>query len=227
MEEVGLVLVVMLVVQILAAGTLWANGGPFVVKYPNGDPAAKGVLARLDPDLKPARETRLRVAKEDLKVAFGKEHRRAVEPPLVHVVAEYTIENPTAEDVEVDFGFPILRGVYMKPDYMSFRPRDGVQVRLGTEHVECTIISNSAIYGIIRQRARDLIDKTVEKDQALAELVASVRSSQGEARQVARRRLRAHLTKAMKWEQRNAALMLEYASLIGNVWSCGGAYPGS
>ena len=26
-----------------------ANGGPFVVKYPNGDPAAKGVLARLDP----------------------------------------------------------------------------------------------------------------------------------------------------------------------------------
>ena len=41
MEKVELVLVVMLVVQTAAAGTAWANGGPFVVKYPNGDPAAK------------------------------------------------------------------------------------------------------------------------------------------------------------------------------------------
>ncbi len=50
----------------------WAagNGGPFVIKYPGGDPAAKGVLARIDPDLKPAREERLRVRKEDLKVLF-------------------------------------------------------------------------------------------------------------------------------------------------------------
>ena len=63
------------------------NGGPFVVKHPNGDPAAKGVLARLDPTLKPAQETRLRVIKEDLTLRFvpqrrWREDKRAL-PPLV------------------------------------------------------------------------------------------------------------------------------------------------
>ena len=56
---------------VLAGHWAFGNGGPFVVKYPSGDPAAKGVLARLDPTLKPARETRLRVVKEDLTVRFG------------------------------------------------------------------------------------------------------------------------------------------------------------
>ena len=56
---------------LLGGSLLRANGGPFVVKYPSGDPAAKGVLARLDPSLLPARETRLRVLKEDLKINFG------------------------------------------------------------------------------------------------------------------------------------------------------------
>ena len=54
----------------LAAGIAFGNGGPFVVKYPGGDPAAKGVLARLDPSLKPQTETRLRVVKEDLTICF-------------------------------------------------------------------------------------------------------------------------------------------------------------
>ncbi len=54
----------------LAAGRAAGNGGPFLVKYPGGDPAAKGVLARLDPTLKPAQETRLRVVQEDLTIMF-------------------------------------------------------------------------------------------------------------------------------------------------------------
>ena len=76
-------------IVILAAQTARANGGPFVVKYPNGDPAAKGVLARLDPTLKPARETRLRVVKEDLTIQLGSPSfsgNRAV-PPLAGVNA--------------------------------------------------------------------------------------------------------------------------------------------
>jgi len=107
------------VITLLATATGWANGGPFVIKYPGGDPAAKGVLARLDPDLKPARETRLQVVKEDLTIDFaqGQPGFRAAKadaetPPLVSVTAAYLITNPTPEAVEVDFGFPILRGIY-------------------------------------------------------------------------------------------------------------------
>ena len=94
------------------------NGGPFVVKYPSGDPAAKGVLARLDPTLKPAEETRLRVVKEDLTIRFLPEQRWKDDqrrlPPLADVTAAYTIENPTDKEVQVDFGFPILRGIYLR-----------------------------------------------------------------------------------------------------------------
>ncbi|MHC4283780.1 MAG: hypothetical protein ACYSWZ_12525 [Planctomycetota bacterium] len=146
------VLSLCLLIQSLAVG----NGGPFVIKYPNGDPAAKGVLARLDPDLKPARENRLRVIKEDLKVTFGRDRSfgRAAKsvdgPPLAYVSAGYTIENPTNEEVEIDFGFPILRGIYVDP--RSMIPRPHVNVRLDKTAIKSTVISNSAIYGIIRQR---------------------------------------------------------------------------
>ena len=56
-----LVVVAASLVGLCAGHWAFGNGGPFVVKYPSGDPAAKGVLARLDPSLKPAQETRLRV----------------------------------------------------------------------------------------------------------------------------------------------------------------------
>ena len=55
---------------LLSSSRVLANGGPFLVKYPNGDPAARGVPARLDPSLKPTREERLRVVKEDLAIRF-------------------------------------------------------------------------------------------------------------------------------------------------------------
>jgi hypothetical protein len=178
----------------------WAagNGGPFVIKYPGGDPAAKGVLARIDPDLKPAREERLRVVKEDLKVLFIQnpmsEFRRRQpvaapgstappalsttlleqEPPLALVSAIYTIENPTDEAIEVEFGFPILRGIYVQP--YSMMPSPDAQVKLDAEQIRPDLISNSMIYGLIRQRSQEAIDKALAADPELARLVAKART---------------------------------------------------
>ena len=119
---------------VMAEHWAFGNGGPFVVKYPSGDPAAKGVLARLDPTLKPARETRLRVVKEDLTVRFGADRQvygPVAMPPRVEVTAAYTIENPTGEEVQVDFGFPILRGIYLSRGMM---PYPDVRVTIDKEY---------------------------------------------------------------------------------------------
>ena len=197
------------------AHALLANGGPFVVKYPGGDPAAKGILARLDPDLRPARETRLRVVKEDLKIILGADSPiggpAAGGPPLATVSAAYTIENPTDEEIAVDFGFPILRGVYMSPFAMG--PTPDVTVRLGSKYVHPTIITNSHIYGIVRQRAREMIEQAVAARAELAKLVAAVRQASEAERDAPREALRAHLAGPMKWNERDAALLLEYAGL--------------
>ncbi|MHC4621078.1 MAG: hypothetical protein ACYTEQ_25310 [Planctomycetota bacterium] len=212
MKKTPLVLFGTLTLLMLMASLALANGGPFLIKYPNGDPAAKGILARLDPDLKPARETRLRVIKEDLKVTFGKDGRNNQQShPLAHVIAEYTVENPTGDAVEIDFGFPILRGVFINP--RSMEPSPDVDVTIGEEHIRPTIISNSAIYGIIRRRARDIIEKAVAENQTLASLVASIRGTTGDARQSARQALSAYLVDSIKWTERDAVLMVEYASL--------------
>jgi len=195
-----------------------ANGGPFVLKYPNGDPAAKGVLARIDPDLKPGYEKNLRVLKEELKVVFADEkslEMRVASSPIVHVSAEYTIENPTEKPIEVDFGFPILRGIYLNPH--SMMPRPEVKVQLDEKQIECTIISNSAIYGIIRQRARAVIEKAISENSELKKLVEAVRSEQTENREASRKILYSHLADTMNWSERDAILMLEHASLdFGN-----------
>ena len=216
-KKTGKILLSVLSLCLLVQSLAMANGGPFVLKYPNGDPAAKGVLARLDPDLKPGRETRLRVIKEDLKVTFGGESpfgwadKSADGPPLAHVSAEYTIENPTNEEIEVDFGFPILRGIYVDPGSMI--PRPHVNVRLDNKSVKSTIISNSAIYGIIRQRAREVIEKAIADDVKLKELVDSVRDAKNETMKTGRKALLSHLIDNMNWNHRDAALMVEYASL--------------
>jgi hypothetical protein len=211
------ILISVCVFCILAESQALANGGPFVIKYPNGDPAAKGVLARLDPDLKPGREARLRVIKEDLKVIFDRERPfglagKSVDgPPLAHVSAEYTIENPTNEEIEVDFGFPILRGIYVDP--LSMMPRPHVNVLLNTKPVNTTIISNSAIYGIIRQRAREVIEKAISDDIKLNGLVTSIRNSNDKTRDNARSALSSYLVHTLMWNERDAALMVEYVSL--------------
>lgn len=209
-----------IVVNILALCMLivsfaWANGGPFVLKYPNGDPAAKGVLARLDPDLKPARENRLRVIKEDLKVTFANEQlsakRNADGPPLARVSAEYTIENPTGQEIQVDFGFPILRGIYISP--FSMMPRPDVQVNLDKKRIKSTIISNSAIYGIIRQRARQVIENAISNDGRLDNLVPAARTNSAKARGAARKALYDYLVDTLNWNEPDAMLMVEYACL--------------
>jgi len=171
-------------VVLSVAEAVSANGGPFVVQYPNGDPAAKGIVARLDPDLKPAREERLRVLQEALDVTcvestFGFAEgpdQPAARPPLAMVSATYTIENPTDDSIEVDFGFPILRGIFVPP--MSMMPRPDVLVRIDDkENVYPQVISNSEIYGLIRQRARDVIEAAIARDTRLAERVAAVRAT--------------------------------------------------
>ncbi|MBP7934856.1 MAG: hypothetical protein KA354_09455 [Phycisphaerae bacterium] len=176
-----------------------ANGGPFVVKYPEGDPAAKGVLAPLTNQLRPGREERLRVLKEDLELVFVSDRSRiplgtgghessSPLPPLVVVAAAYTIENPTDKDIEVAFGFPILRGLYMSP--FSMMPRPDAQVRLNNKDVvHSTIISNSAIYGMIREQARRTIEKAIARDDRLSALVAQTRAT-GWVRQRVRATLR-------------------------------------
>jgi hypothetical protein len=216
-KKTGLILLSVLTLCLLVQSLAVGNGGPFVIKYPNGDPAAKGVLARLDPDLKPGRETRLRVIKENLNVTFGRERtfgKAKVStdgPPLAYVSAEYTIENPTNEEVEVDFGFPILRGIYVNPSVMM--PKPDVNVRLNKTAIKSTVISNSAIYGIIRQRAREIIEKAIADDIKLNELVTSARSANSETLKAGRKALLSHLVDTMKWNNRDAALMVEYVSL--------------
>jgi len=198
----------------------WANGGPFVIKYPNGDPAAKGILARLDPDLKPGREIRLKVIKEDLKITFAKDRlpikTKNTSPPLVNVAAIYTIENPTEEEIEVDFGFPILRGIYIQP--FSMMPVPDVHVRLGNTHIRSTIISNSAIYGIIRQRARDIIDNTIQADQTLNQRVNSLRTTDTNQPEKIKQDLIVYLQEKKHFEKGDAILFAEYVTLdLGTI----------
>ncbi|MFB3892098.1 MAG: hypothetical protein ACE15C_08765 [Phycisphaerae bacterium] len=205
-----------LAVCVSVSGLVFANGGPFVIKYPSGDPAAKGVLARLEPDLKPGKEERLRVVKEDLKITFDEARLGTDQTPLAKVSAGYTIENPTDQEIQVDFGFPILRGIYMSP--FSMMPTPDAVVRVGTTHVRPTIISTSTIYGLIRQKARETIDKAVAADADLTKLCAAVKA--GPDDENAQSALIAYLTRtlsskatAVKWKDGDAALMAAYAGL--------------
>jgi hypothetical protein len=163
----------------LMAIIAYGNGGPFVVKYPNGDPSAKGVFAKMDFTLHPAREKRLRVIKEDLSFRFAQERRRDSNAmPLVTVIASYAIENPTQKEISVVFGFPILRGIYVLPYSMDSGGPD-IKITVDGEKANTNVISNSKIYGIIRQGARDSIDEGIKTDGTLARLIDAVRKASG------------------------------------------------
>jgi hypothetical protein len=204
--------------MLLTPASALANGGPFVIKYPGGDPAAKGVLARLDPDLKPARESRLQVVKEDLSLRF-EPNRFAVGAadlgrgtPLVAVSAAYLITNPASDTVELDFGFPILRGIYMNPHAMM--PMPDVQVRMeGSNDIRPVLISNSAIYGLLRRKAEEAIDRAIEADAALRQLCLAVQTAPPTERGPARLALTDYLTAKLKWTAGDATLLVEYAAL--------------
>jgi hypothetical protein len=198
------------------AGFVLGNGGPFVIKYPNGDPAAKGVLARLDPDLKPARETRLQVVKEDLQMRFEPDQFLRSMPegqrqitPLALVTANYWITNPTPETVTVEFGFPILRGIYVSPFSMMPRPEARVIVD-GTNYFTPEIISNSAIYGALRRKAAADIERALEAEAILRNLANAYTAEFSAA---AREKLIAHLVNQRHWNQREAALLADYFQL--------------
>jgi hypothetical protein len=198
-----------------AAPAVFANGGPFIVKYPGGDPAAKGVLARLDPSLKPAREERLRVLQENLTIAFGNgtDFRFTGEgqPPLATVTAEYHIQNPTEATVEMDFGFPILRGIYMNP--LAMMPVPDAWVTVDGKRQESSLISNSAIYGLVRRRARQLVDERIAADPPLQTRVQAIRSATGDARSAAKTALARDAVSRLGWNERDAALLTEYAAV--------------
>jgi len=204
----------LVVTALLSVETAEGNGGPFVLKYPNGDPAAKGVLARVDPGLKPARENRLEVVKEDLSIVFSPDHfglaPKHERAPLVNVKAEYTIRNPLDEEVEIDFGFPILRGIYVSP--YSMMPRPDVRVTVDGKHVTADIISNSAIYGIIRSRADETIRGSAAKDPQLARLTNGVRSRKAKKTDAAGALVK-YLVEKLEWNERDAKLMAAYASI--------------
>ena len=207
------VLSIIVVVCLSGSGIIYSNGGPFIVKYPDGDTAAKGILAKLEPDLKPRRETQLKVIEENLSIIFGQD-RFPVDSnslPLVGVTAQYKIENPTDKEIQIDFGFPILRGIYMNPLSMIMMP--DVEVLLDNTHLPSTIISNSAIYGLIRQRSRAIIDKAIADDTELAGLTAKVRNPAKETKEQTRQEIISYLTASKKWNERDASLFVEYASL--------------
>lgn len=205
-------------VGLLCAGPAGANGGPFLVKHPDGDPAAKGVLTQIDPDLMPGRESRLRVVGEDLSVLFGcSSGWDQNEPPLAQVRATYTIENPTNERVEVDFGFPILRGIYFYY-YMDLVPAIQVEQDGREVYERLDVLTNSAIYGVIRARARETIDKAIAADPELARLAAAVKATAERKAPAAEARpprevLASYLTGRRHWNARDAALMVEYPAL--------------
>jgi hypothetical protein len=194
----------------------FANGGPFIVKYPGGDTSAKGVLARLDPDLRPARESRLEVVKEDLSIDFtpplfdsgGPQDS----PPIVSITAEYLIRNPTARPIEIEFGFPILRGVFISP--LAMTPTPDVQVRMDkTEHLRPILISNSALLGLLRRRAGAVIERSVRDDERLRSLARSVWEAGPSGRAPSRRRLASYLSNVRRWSGSDASLFVEYVSL--------------
>ena len=198
---------------LLAADRAAGNAGRFRLFYPpHGDPAARGVLARLDPTLQPARETLLRVVKEDLSIGF-QFHDISTPAPITDVEATYTIENPTDKKLDVDFGFPILRGIVAGKDGAL---RVNVRVpNSGVSEVKFDIITNSVIYGLIRQ-PRAAIDKGIAADKVLAGLVAAVRKAVKRPEpeyDLARKALRSYLVDRQKWNPRDAALMVAFASL--------------
>ncbi|MCX7046568.1 MAG: hypothetical protein NTX50_13920 [Candidatus Sumerlaeota bacterium] len=200
------------------ASTAQANGGPFLIKSPQGDPAAKGVLARLDPDLKPARETRLQVIKEDLDIRFTPDSFMARNPggpsvpPKVNVTASYLIANPTSEAIQMEFGFPILRGIYMNPYAMVATPDVRIQLD-GKENVSPIVISNSGIYGLLRRKAMGAISQTLKDNAELRRLFEDAQTASGEKREPARTALAGYLTRTLKWTEGEAALMQEFAAL--------------
>jgi hypothetical protein len=194
-----------------------ANAGPFVVWSPGGDPSAKGVLAHIDPSLRPAREERLRVVKEDLEIGFGTNvpSEPLRDSPLARVTARYQVENPTDRELVVDFGFPVLRAMAGAQLANGLAP--DASVKVDDEWVEMDLFVPGTIYGLIRRSARAVIEKAVARDPELSALTSALRAlgQNGRTGEVAelRMRLAQHLKTRWRWTERDVDLFFEYARL--------------
>jgi len=113
------------------------------------------------------------VLKEDLTVRFGP-IGAPQRSPRRRCLGDggYTIENRTKEEIQVDFGFPILRGIYLIHGMVTF---PDVHVTIDKEYARTTVIANSAIYGMIAERPRG--DRKGIARPELARLVAAVREA--------------------------------------------------
>ena len=74
----------------------------------------------------------------------------------------------------MDFGFPILRGIYLR---VRMVPYPDVAVQFDKQQVDPTVISNSTIYGIIRRDARETVEKGIAADTELARRAAALRAA--------------------------------------------------
>jgi hypothetical protein len=86
--------------------------------------------------------------------------------------------------------------------------------------VPLTVVTNSVIYGVIRHQSRTAIEAGVGKDAALDALVKAVRTARDAGKNApagqlanARSELLGFLTKQRAWNDRDAALMVEYAGM--------------
>jgi hypothetical protein len=207
---------------VVVAGTLgvWAsvrvsaNMGPFTVNFPGGDTSAKGVLAPIHFDLMPGREERLRVVKEDLAIVFEASGLPAKDDryPRARVTATYQIENPTDNKIEIDFGFPILRGYHARGSSNNLAPY--ALVELEGAAVPVDVILPREMYGVLRRSARAVIDRALDADVELGARVRKVwaRGSDEEGAE-ARRVLASYLTTQLKWSERDAAVFVAYAGI--------------
>jgi hypothetical protein len=116
------------------------------------------------------------VVKEDLTIDVDDRAHPLVyyvegSPPLASVRAAYAIENRTDERIEVDFGFPILRG-NNRP--LFFNALVQVEGAGGETSIQPGVISDSLIYGIIRRDAQKVIEKGIGSDGELSRLIAAI-----------------------------------------------------
>jgi hypothetical protein len=192
-----------------------ANGGPFLVRSATGDPAAKGAPAPILPDLLPGRESRLVVEREDLSFGFAPKGTNVVD-----VIARYTIANPGKDDITLDIGFPILRGIY-QPYYGGGMGSPGypgdpvVAVKLGQEGQRFDILSNTHILARIREHAFGIVEAGIARlgIKDLYERMKSLTDKQADELQAA---LQAKVRKA-GWSERDARLLANFVRAVAYV----------
>jgi hypothetical protein len=195
-----------------------ANGGPFLVREPGGDPATKGAPAPILPDLLPGRESRLQVVSEELGFRFT--GRPDLAP--VEVSAQYSIRNPTDEEITLEIGFPIVRGIFRPYYHFGGMTGEGVlgapvvAVWLDKELHPSKLISNSDLLTRIRRHAYDIIDGALAARPGLKALQDQMKAAAGDnkAADDAQKKLIVALLAQKGWSERDARLLADFARVV-------------